>query len=182
VPWRTVHIDLIRLYMITAKQTQPGGEIKEIKLTLTAMTMVDPATGWFEIVEVPYYSIEDVKKDELNYINKSSARISKLFNQTWLSCYSRPKQVIFDNGSDFKMHFMTLLKDFDIEPRPTTVENPQGNSPVERIHQVIQNMIKTKELDKLVFDYIDPWTEILGSVAWTIRALYHSTLQSTPAQ
>ena len=47
---------------------------------------------------------------------------------------------------------MTLLKnDFDIKPKPTTVENPQGNSPVERIHQVVQNMIKTKELDTFVF-------------------------------
>ena len=43
-------------------------------------------------------------------------------------------------------------------------------------------MIKTKELDKLVFDYIDPWGEVLSSVAWAIRASYHSTLQATPAQ
>ena len=77
---------------------------------------------------------------------------------------------------------MTLLKDFDIKLRPTIVENLQGNSPVERIHQVVQNMIKTKELDKFIFDYIDCWAEILGSVAWTIRASYHSTLQSILAQ
>ena len=51
MPWRTVHTDLIGPYSITAKQTQPGGEIKEVDLQLTAMTMVDPATGWFEIVE-----------------------------------------------------------------------------------------------------------------------------------
>ena len=30
------------------------------------MTMVDPATGWFEITEVPYYSIEDVKRTKTN--------------------------------------------------------------------------------------------------------------------
>ena len=77
---------------------------------------------------------------------------------------------------------MRLLKDFDIKPRPTTVENPQGNSPVERIHQVVHDMIKTKELDKFIFDYIDPWGEILSSVAWAIRSSYHSTLQATPAQ
>ena len=182
VPWRTVHIDLIGPYSITAKQTQPGGEIKEVELKLTAMTMVDPATGWFEMVEVPYYNAEDVINNENNYIDKSSARISRLFNQTWLSRYPRPSEVIFDNGSEFKMNFITLLKDFDVTPKPTTVENPQGNSPVERIHQVVQNMIKTKELDKLIFDYIDPWGEILSSVAWAIRASYHSTLQATPAQ
>ena len=30
IPWRTVHIDLIGPYSITVKQTQPGGEIKEV--------------------------------------------------------------------------------------------------------------------------------------------------------
>jgi transposase InsO family protein len=182
VPWRTVHIDLIGPYSITAKQSQTEGKIKEIELELTAMTMVDPASGWFEIIEVPYYNIDDVKNNENNYIDKSSARISKLFDQAWLSRYPRPREVIFDNGSEFKMHFMALLKDFDIKPKPTTVENPQGNSPVERIHQVVQNMIKTKELDKFIFDYIDPWAEVLSSVAWAVRTSYHSTLLATPAQ
>ena len=43
-------------------------------------------------------------------------------------------------------------------------------------------MIKTHKLDDYVFDYIDPWGEILSSVVWAIRASYHSTLQATPAQ
>jgi hypothetical protein len=54
VPWRTVHIYLIGPYTVTAKQLQPEGETKEVDLPLTAMTMVDPVTGWFEIVQVPY--------------------------------------------------------------------------------------------------------------------------------
>lgn len=45
VPWETDHIDLIRPYTVTAQQIQPEGEIKEIELKLTAMTMVDPARG-----------------------------------------------------------------------------------------------------------------------------------------
>jgi len=89
---------------------------------------------------------------------------------------------MFDNGSEFKMNSVVLLKDFDIKPAPTTVQNPQGNSPVEQVHQVVQNMIKTKELDKFIFDFIDPWGEILSSVAWAIRASYHSTLQATPTE
>ena len=145
-------------------------------------TMVDSATGWFGIVEVSYYSIEDVKNVKDDYIDESSARISKLFEQTWLSRYPRPEEVVCDNGSECKLYFMTLLKDYDIKPRPTTAENPQGNSPVERIHQVIQNMIRTKELDSYEFDYIDPWGEILSSVGWAIQESYHSTLQATPTQ
>ena len=101
-----MHIDLIGPYSLTAKQTQPGGEIKEVELRLTAMTMVDPATGWFEIAEVPYYNVDDVVNNKDSYINKSSARISQLFNQVWLSRYPRPNEVMFDNSSEFKMHFM----------------------------------------------------------------------------
>ena len=72
IPWDTVHIDLIGPYTV-------GGQIKEIELKLTAMTMVDPATGWFDIAEVPYYSINDVKENNNDYIDKSSARISQIF-------------------------------------------------------------------------------------------------------
>ncbi|GFH50538.1 hypothetical protein CTEN210_07014 [Chaetoceros tenuissimus] len=43
-------------------------------------------------------------------------------------------------------------------------------------------MIKTKQLDSYEFDYIDPWGPILSSVAWAVRASYHSTLQAAPAQ
>ena len=77
--------------------------------------MVDPAMGWFEIKEVPYYNIEDVINNKDNYIDKSLARISQLFNQAWLSQYPWPSKVVFDNGSEFKIHFMRLLKDFDIK-------------------------------------------------------------------
>ena len=51
------------------------------------------------------------------------------------------------------------------------MKNPQGNSSVERIYHVVQNMIKIKELDEFVFDYIDPWTEVLSSVAWAISSV-----------
>ncbi|GFH50707.1 hypothetical protein CTEN210_07183 [Chaetoceros tenuissimus] len=87
VPWRTVHVDLIGPYSVTAKQIQPGGEIKEVELKLTCMTMLDPATGWFEIAQVPYYSIDKVKEDKDDFIDKTSARISLIFEQTWLSRY-----------------------------------------------------------------------------------------------
>ena len=116
VPWETVHIDLIGPYSVTAKQIQPGGTIKEVEMKLTCMTMLDPATGSFEIAQVPYYSIDEVKEDKDDFIDKTSARISKIFEQTWLSRYPRPEEVVCDNGSEFKLHFMTLLKDFDIKP------------------------------------------------------------------
>ena len=68
------------------------------------MTMLDPVTGWFEIVEVPSYIIEEIVDKKLikeSIIDKSSARISRLFEQTWLSRYPRPKQLflIMDQNS-----------------------------------------------------------------------------------
>ena len=74
--------------------------------------MIDPVTGWFEIVEVPNYIVENLNKSQdQSFIDKSSARISRLFNQTRLSRYPRPTEVIFDNGSEFKKDFIPLLKD-----------------------------------------------------------------------
>jgi hypothetical protein len=170
-PWHTVHVDLIGLYTKTVKKIQPGGTVTEVDLYLTCMAFIDPATGWFEITQVPYYDLDQVKVQNQEYIDKTSARISQLFNNMWLSRYPRPKQVVFHNGSEFKRDFIPLLKDFDIKPVLTSIKNPQATAPVERIHQVLGHMFLTKDLNSLIFDYIDPWGEILSSIAWAVRGL-----------
>ena len=177
-------IDLVVPYSLTAKQYQPDGSIQTKELQLTCMTMLDPATGWFEIVEVPNYIMVDVKNkmDHQQLIDKSSARISRLFDQTWLSQYPRPRKVIFDNGSEFKKDFVPLLEDWSIKPTCTTIKTPQSNSPVEIIHQVLRHMFVTKNLHEQVFDYIDLFASILASVAWAIRASYNNATDNTPAQ
>ena len=183
IPWKTVHVDLVGPYSINAQQFQPDGSVETKDFQLTCMTMVDPVTGWFEIVEVPTYIVKDVKKGiSQQAIDKSSARISRLFDQTWLSRYPRPTKVVFDNGSEFKKNFVPLLNDWSIKPKPTTIKNPQANSPVERIHQVLRHMFLTKNLKERTLDYVDPFGDILASVAWAIRASYNSATDSTPAQ
>ena len=182
-PWKTVHVDLIGPYSITAQQLQTDGTITEKEFQLTCMTMIDPATGWFEIVEVPSYIIENVKtKTQKETTDKTSARIGKLFDQTWLSRYPRPETVVFDNGSEFKKNFVPLLQDWSIKPKCTTIKNPQANSPVERIHQVLRHMFLTKNLKERILDTIDPFGEILASVAWAVRASYNNATAATPAQ
>ena len=191
VPWDTVHTDLIGPYTITTDQYQVDGSTKEVTLQLTCMTMLDPVTGWFEIVEVPQHIIQQLQESkdrrtkhlvDTSVIDKSSARISRLFNQVWLSRYPRPKTVVFDNGSEFKKDFVPLLKDFSIKPKCTTVKNPQANSPVERIHQVLRHMLLTKNLIEETLDYVDPFGSILSSVAWAVRSSYNNTTNATPAQ
>ena len=76
--------------------------------------MIDPATGWFEIVELPNTDITYVKKDGKEIteviIDKSSAIVSRLFNKSWLSPYPRAKYVIYDNRSEFKLYFKSLCE------------------------------------------------------------------------
>ena len=64
----------------------------------------------------------------------------------------------------------------------TSVKNQQDNAPVERVHQVILNMLVTKYLDNKVFDYIHTCGETLESIALAIRASYHRTIMYTPGQ
>ena len=46
------------------------------------MKMIGPATGWFEIVKVTMYDLDEVKGGNDEYIYKSSARVNQLFNNT----------------------------------------------------------------------------------------------------
>ena len=68
---------------------------------------------------------------EEEQFDKSSARIAKLVNKSWLSRYPRSKYVIYDNGSEFKLHFESLCDDYGIERKPTTIKNPQANAILE---------------------------------------------------
>ena len=50
------------------------------------------------------------------------------------------------------------------------------------MHQVLGNMLRTKNLAELDFDLEDTWDTVLASVAYTIRSTHHSTLGASPAQ
>jgi hypothetical protein len=182
IPWKTIHVDLLGPYSRTIKQKQPDGKLKSIRVQLTLITFIDPATGWFEMAQVPTFETEGIEGMTKAQIDKTSARISLLFKNTWLDRYPRPQEVVFDNGSEFKKNFVPLLKDFEIKPKITSIKNPQANAPIERIHQVVTSMLLTKNLSNKEFDYIDPWGDVLSSISWAIRASYHHTLKATPGQ
>ena len=88
----------------------------------------------------------------------------------------------FDNGYEYKKDFTPLIKEFNIKPVLTPVKNPQANATSEQVHQVILNMIDTKDLDNKVFDHIDPWGETLAYIAWAIRDSYQRTIMAKPGQ
>ena len=173
-PWKTVCVDLVGPYTILNNDKA---------LTLTAMTMIDPVTSWFEIVQVPTYLYADPKtgKTELR-TDVTSARISQLFNNNWLCRYPRPTYVIYDNGSEFKLHFKSLCEQYGLKRKPTSKKNPQANSILERIHQVVSNMLRSYNLDDQELDTLDPFSEYLNGIAWAIRCTFHTTLEATPGQ
>ena len=43
-------------------------------------------------------------------------------------------------------------------------------------------MLRIENLEQYNFDDVDPWAELLASVAWDIRSTYHTTLQASPTQ
>ena len=112
--------------------------------------MIDPASSWFEIVELPVVELSQSKiktkthdKTKDAYFDKSSSMISTLVNKTWFSRYPRCWHIIYDNGSEFKLHFEALCDSYGIKRKPTSVKNPQANAILERVHQVIMTMLRT---------------------------------------
>jgi hypothetical protein len=104
------------------------------------------------------------------------------FHNNWMCCYPRPIQVTFDSGSEFKSVFKEMYDNLGISCRPTTSYNPQGNSIIERIHQVTVNMLRAFELEERELDPYDPWKEELQARAFGIRSTFHTTLQASPGQ
>ena len=49
----------------------------------------------------------------------------------------------------------------------------------DRVHGVINDMLRTNDLDNFTFDPADPWGDIFANVAWALRSLTHSTLNAT---
>jgi len=174
-PWKSVSCDLIGPYTIKGKD----GTI----LDFMCLTMIDPATGWFEIVELPNTDVTYVRngKDIKEVIiDKSAATVSNLFNKTWLCRYPRPTYLIYDNGGEFKSHFKTLCDSYSLKRKPTTIKNPQANAILERIHGVIGDMMRTSSLDNDTTITPNMVDEFLSNAAWAIRSTYHTVLRSSP--
>ena len=158
-PWEVLCVDLVGPYMVTLEN--------KTEHVLHAMTFIDPATSWFEVCEI---------------VNKRSGTMSQKLDTVWLSRYPRPKKISFDNGKEFKKDFLHIFDDYGVKPKPTTIKNPQANSVLERVHQVLGDMLQARNVKGLNLDTDDPWSEVLASVAYAIRSTYHTTLEATPAQ
>jgi hypothetical protein len=148
------------------------------------LTIIDPATSWFEIVELPKLqretSVSKLTKKSTMRIDKSSAQISNLMYKTWFSRYPRCRFIIDNNGSKFKLHFRALCDSYDIKRKPTSVKNPQENAILERIHAVVMNMLRTAEINMANSLKPSDIDVFLSAAAWAIRATYRTVLKASP--
>jgi len=149
--------------------------------------MIDPASSWFKIVELlTIYRLITKKENgkertiEEEIFDKSSVWIARLVNKIWLCRYPRCRYFIYDNGSEFKLHFETLCDSYGIKRKSTTIENPQANAICERIHQVLGTMMRTSEID--MANSVEPADidTFIDNAAWAIRSTYHTVLKASP--
>ena len=157
-PWDKLCVDLIGPCSIHRKGKHT--------LTLWCVTMIDPATGWIEIREIP---------------NKKADTIANIVEQAWFTRHPWPTQVNLDRGSEFMAEFSKMVKqDHGVKKKTITTRNPQANSIIERVHQTIANIIRTVPKDDL--NETDPWSGMLAATMFALRATHHTTLQASPMQ
>ena len=106
--------------------------------------------------------------------------ISTLANKTWFSRYPYCQHIIYDNGSEFKLHFEALCDSYGIKHELTSVKNLQANAILERVHQVIMKMLRTAEIDMANSVAPSDIATFLTNVAWAIRSTYHTVLKASP--
>ncbi len=100
-PWEKLCVDLIGPYTI-----QKGNK----KSKLWCLTMIDPATGWFEVNTLA---------------RKDTGTTANIVEQTWLTRYPWPQEIIYDRGKEFMGDFAKMIcKDYGIKRRPITTRNP----------------------------------------------------------
>ncbi len=133
--------------------------------------MLDPATGYFEIVRIP---------------NKDSETVANKLEQTWFNRYPWPTEVVMDRGTEFMGEVARMLRvDYGIFRKPITTRNPQANAMVERAHQTVGNYVRTVDVLKEDNDNLHPddvLDGMLSAIGFAMRSTVHTTTKATPAQ
>ena len=99
--------------------------------------------------------------------------------------YPWPTEVRMDRGSEFAAEVAATLKDeYGFARKIITTRNPQSNGIIERIHQVVGDMIRTRDIRSRndLPDTSTPWLGVLSAVRDAVRCIVHTTTQATPTQ
>jgi hypothetical protein len=127
--------------------------------------MIDPATniGWFEIVKAT---------------NKSAASIHDLFHNTpgWhVTCNFNLLSLTMGENSNVSSNRYVCETIMALKPNQLQVItiNPQANAIIERVHKVVNDMLRSFELENnhenLEEQEDNPFDYLLQSTAWLSR-------------
>lgn len=159
-PWETVAVDLIGPWTFS---------VNNITSTFSALTIIDTDTNLTEAVSIT---------------NKRAQYIAMKFENTWLARYPKPNRCIHDNGGEFTgEEFQKMLRLHHIKDVPTTIKNPQSNAICERMHQTIENMLRTFLYNQSPHDFQqlqDLVDSAIASAIYAMRTTIHTTLKTTP--
>jgi hypothetical protein len=120
--WECLCVDLISRYTLKGKDY--------LQIDFMAPAMIDPASSWFEIAELPMVKPlcrQTVNGKELliadKIFDKRLEHKAKLVNKTWLCRYPQCCYLINNNRKEFKLHFKYLCESYGIMRKLTTVKN-----------------------------------------------------------
>jgi hypothetical protein len=88
--------------------------------------------------------------------------------------------MIYDNGSEFKLHFRALCKTYGVKRKPTSIKNPQANAILEHIHAVFTNLLRTAKLDMAESVNASDINIFFADPAWVICSTHHTLLKASP--
>ena len=132
--------------------------------------MIDPTTGWLEIEEAPGTDCADAA--------------ASLAEQQWSTRCPWPNETVMDRGEEFLAEFKAMLQDdCDFSLNHSAKRNPQSNATLEWVHQTTGNVLHAFEVhNDAATDEGDPWSGILSTTAFAVRATAHSVSRATPMQ
>ncbi len=138
-------------------------------LSFRALTIIDTVTNYCEVIRIT---------------TKKAAHIGLMFENTWLSCYPRPMQCIFDQGGEFTgVGFQQMLHKHGIKPHPTTAKNPQANAICERLHLTIANAIQALSHVNPPRDNNEATLMVdtaISTATYAVRAAVHNSMNISP--
>ena len=112
------------------------------------------------------------------YIDKKAMTIANLVETMWLVRYPWPVEITYDRGGEFLNHRFknsSIEYEYSVKTNPTFPGDPQENTIIERINQVLGNLVSTYNLQKTYADNADPWMGIIAEEAFVVRSTYHRT-------
>ena len=89
-----------------------------------------------------------------------------------------------DKGKEFAAEVATALEqEYGVTRKIIATRNPQANSTIERIHQAVGDMMRTRDIrGKNNLDADFKWQGVLSAVRQAVRSIVHTTTRATPTQ